>query len=261
MNDSNYKDEWYMQKLLKLGLSTDNYTDGCSYAPRGSYHYARTFINTFNNSSATLALDATHHYNNGSTRSASKEDFSANGAISNDIDFMIYIGHGLTANDESGNKLHYNCSQDGTPHTSLHDDPSFNLYNTEVHFGSSTSSLRWAWLYTCNFLTPSIYVSDTTLKNMITGAHIVLGYASTAFLCDAMVTAFASKLSDDTSIIDAYFWAGHYGEATITDGNDIQKALYIQEAREETIYSTPVHYSYSSADVNILVYNIQNDLD
>ena len=56
---------------------------------------------------------------------------------------------------------------------------------------------RWVWMYTCNFLNSyedsvvfsdnnimnvNNFVTDADLKAMMGGAHIVLGYATTAYV-------------------------------------------------------------------------------
>ena len=228
--------------------------------PSGSYStYANKFFNKLVDPDRELTFLKYHHYNKGSNRTASKTDVSVNGSFSNDIDFMVYIGHGLIADSFSGNYLHYNCASNGAHHTSDCSNSQYNAYNTDMEFGSSTSKLRWVWLYTCNFLTTGTYVSDSTLKGMMNGAHIVMGYTSQAYLCDDMAEKFAEYLSAGETIIQSYFKAGHDGEANATSSHHIQKVLYIPQAANETIYSPYVYYAYTSDSVCIATHDIQND--
>ena len=259
--DTDYIDEWFVTTEINFGFSTDNYTDGCLHGERQSYRYANKFFNKITNQVSQSIFGKVHHYNMDSNRTASKNDYSLNGAFSNNIDFMIYIGHGLTAIDNKGNRLHYNCDFNGNYHTNDHNDEDYNAYSSNMHFGSSESKLRWVWLYTCNFLTTGDHVDDADLKNMMTGAHIVMGYASTAYLCDNMVEAFAFHLRNGEPIISAFFRAGYEGEASATSDHHLQKVLYIPQAINETIYSPCIHYSYNSSDVLTDMHDIQVPYD
>lgn len=71
-------------------------------------------------------------------------------------------------------------TQNDLYHTTDCYNSAYNVYSGDVNFGSASSDLRWVWLYTCNFLTTSEYVTDASLKEMMTGVHIVMGYASKA---------------------------------------------------------------------------------
>ena len=259
-DNTGYKDEWVIvpfRNCVYIGMSTDNYTDGCTCGVRQSYRYANKFYGKLlENSSENIITGKVHHYNKDSVRTASKDDFSENGTFVDSIDFMIYIGHGLKAENSSGNMLHYNCAVDETYHTTDCYNSAYNVYSGDVNFGSASSDLRWVWLYTCNFLTTSEYVTDASLKEMMTGVHIVMGYASKATLCDAMAETFAEYLSEGEPIIEAYFAAGHDGEASVEDAAHYQKVLYIPQALNETIYSESVDYEYSVSDVYIEVRSI-----
>ena len=259
-NNTGYKDEWFLipsvDLSIHIGLSTDDYTDNCQAGERQSFRYANKFYEKLLKSCMTISK--THHYNNGSDRSASKNDFSLNGTFNNSIDFMVYIGHGLQADNSKGNLLHYNCASDGTYHTTDCRNSVYNVYTGDVKFGSDSSDLRWVWLYTCNFLTTNDYVTDDSLKEMMNGAHIVMGYASRATLCDAMAETFGKYLSEGRPIIDAYFRAGRDGEASVETADHKQKVLYVPQALNETIYSEPVDYDYNASNVVIEIRNIRS---
>ncbi len=205
----------------------------------------------------------------GSTHTATKEDFATNGAISNSIDFMVYIGHGHDAHlgeedkqsSHKANHLQYSYSTnnvinvndvcENTSYSQSYKD-SFCLYSDEVNFGFRGSDLRWVWLYTCNFLRPNDSVTDTSLKEMMTGAHILMGYATQSTVCNAMDSHFAYQLRAGNPIIDSFFFAGKNGEAYEATSDHTQKVLYITQARNETLYSPQIHYEYDSDDVKIL---------
>lgn len=258
-DDANYKDEWQIVTAIDIGMSTDNYTDGCGYGERQSYRYAYKFYDELTDDPGEIAFDFVHHYNMDSNRTASKIDFATSGAISSDIDFMIYIGHGLKASDSKGNYLHYNCASNGNHHSSDCTNEAYNAYTSEMDFGSSDADLRWVWLYTCNFLTTNSFVTEDAFKEMMTGAHIVMGYASRATLCDAMAEKFAIYLREGEPIIHAYFMAGHYGEASVEEATHYQRVLYIPQASNETIYTPKFDYEYDASDVLIITRDIHSD--
>lgn len=232
-----------------------------TYDDRQSYLYATSFYDVFDVTLGTGMSTKTHHYNMGSNRTASKNDFSQNGAISNSIDFMIYMGHGLVAQDSRGNRLHYNSSEDGTTHTTDHSNSQYNAYILEINFGSSTSDLRWVWLYTCNALKTkeNAYVSDDALKERMTGAHIVMGYASQSILGDVVARTFAQYLGEGKPIINAYFDVGYDAERTITTDNHIYKVMYIPQAVNETIYTPYAYYEYEADDVIVVERGIYDE--
>ena len=262
--DSNMEDEWYFispsDVNLDLGMSTDN-ANHCSCDDRPSYRLANNFIDILRSGIGDDHISATHRYNMGYIKTASKRDFSVNGAISNDIDFMAYIGHGhIALNDNTSNHLHYSCSSNGVALGDNGDceDENFNAYLDEINFGSSTSDLRWVWLYTCNFLTEGTYVSEDDLRNKMTGAHIVMGYGSQSYLCDPAAELFAAYLIAGKPIIDSFFAAGYVGESVHATDNHIQKVLYIPQVEQETIYSPYLYYDYGPSDVVIITHYIDD---
>ena len=257
--DPNGGDEWFICSNVDIGFSTDNYTTSSVHKSLGSYYYATQFCTTLFAPSDEGPVSIIHHYNRDSTHTASKNDFSEDGAISDNIDFMIYMGHGYSAIDEKGNYIHYNYSDTGVPHGNDCSDESYNVYSQEVTFGSDTSDLRWIWMYTCNFLTPNDYVTNNSLRKRMTGAHILLGYESQSYLCNLMTTIFADYLRSGETIINSFFKAGHEGESPVAHDNHIQKALCIPQAKNETIYSPKVHYQYDAGDVLIFTNAIDQE--
>lgn len=196
---------------------------------------------------------------------------------------MIYMGHGHYAENAKGNHIQYSYSTDGfSDYTDICDNDAYDeidkdtfcFYTSEAHFGSASSDLRWVWMYTCNFLhakeddgydynsdNDNDYVTNAMLVEMMTGAHIVMGYASQSYLCDPMAEKFAEYLRSGETIIRSYFQAGRDGEASATGDHHIQKILYIPQAEHETIYSPPVHYEYDASDVVIITSDIRGDVN
>ena len=256
VDDPDCLDEWYIASSVDIGMSTDNYTEDTDDDPLLSYRYANKFYDELLSSSGG-PFTKTHHYNMGAVQTASIADFSVNGAISNDIDFMIYIGHGHASHPfdtDKGNHIHYDCSATEKPHeydkiakVYISCNSPTNLYTDDITFGAPESDLRWVWMYTCNFLTPGTYVTNASLAEMMGGAHILMGYGSLAWLSDIMPEAFANLLREGESIYDAYLLAGKTA-GTLGDLEYFyQRILYIPQARYETIYSPYVHYAYDYA--------------
>lgn len=254
---------------LMFGFSLDNYTAACPSAPRQSYTYGLNFWQGLysNNgfvSNNKMFLDFIMNHNSSIFGGASKDNFKYIGHTVGDIadqsDFMVYIGHGGQAFNSKGNYLHYSFAPNGNTHTTpCSENDNCNLYTSEAKFGSPTSRLRWVWLYTCNFLNTNDYVSDDDLKQMMNGAHIVMGYATQAYLCSDVSEMFAEQLSDNRYIINSFFIAGDQAESEHATDNHIQKVLYIDETRYETINTSPVRYNYSASDVRIITNGIHDD--
>lgn len=256
VDDPDCLDEWYIASSVDIGMSTDNCTEDCPHEEIESYRYANKFYDELLSSPGGGPITKTHHYNMGTVQTAGVADFSVNGAISNDIDFMIYIGHGHDAHSAYkgylGNHIHYDCSILGTPHVKVGEEYTYcnsngNVYTSQVRFGAPESDLRWVWMYTCNFLTPGTYVTNASLAEMMRGAHILMGYASKSTLCDPVSETFARLLREGKPIYNAYFLAGQLGEGPNESATHYQKILYIPQARYETIYSPHIHYEYDYA--------------
>ena len=264
VSDYFYEDEWYICPRVDIGVSTDDSTSTLCHGRLHSAEYASNFGTVLLNMADSVPISWEHHYNKNSHETASRSDFAVNGAMSAEIDFMIYMGHGHEAHNSLGNHIHYDCARFGNIHVEENDvytvcAAASNVYTEELRFGSSTSDLRWVWMYTCNFLTTGQYVTEYSLMEMMNGAHIVMGYASKATLCRPMAVTFAEYLRAGMPIYDAYFKAGHDGEASIEPADHYQKVLYIPQARYETIYSLPVHYEYDTSDVLVYTRNIQQN--
>lgn len=100
--------------------------------------------------------------------------------------------------------------------------------------------------------------TEDELKKMMTGAHILMGYGTQSKLCKPNVELFGKHLRNGETIIDSFFWAGQFGEATCTTDNHLQRVMYIPQAEFETIYSPQIHYDYEPEDVQIDQRGIQD---
>ena len=285
VDDDEYRDEWQICSFVNIGMSTDDYS-GDTDRKRGSYLYANTFYDE-PGLYKSIPMSLTHKYNTESKYTATKNDFAVHGAMSIDTDFMIFIGHGHSVdlgddtpegekryNDRKYNHIQYSLSADkkeinsSSVCTESHDQPykdRFCLYTDEVHFGSPASDLRWVWMYTCNFLharedngdddgntaNDNDYITNDMLAEMMTGAHIVMGYASASYLCEDAAYGFATYLREGIPFYDAFFMYGHVYESPHANDNHRQKIMYLDQSRYETIYSPQIHYEYDISDVVI----------
>jgi len=96
------------------------------------------------------------------------------------------------------------------------------------------------------------------LTEMMTGAHIVMGYASASYLCDDVVSYFGTYLREGIPFYDAFFLYGYYAESPNANDNHHQKIMYLEQSRYETIYSPQMHYDYDVSDVVIRKKAINN---
>ena len=260
--------------LFKVGISADTYKAYTNNQYHGTLKtdlYLRSF---FDSLSLTMGAnvkkgDLVQHINTVGFGDASKMDFETVsnpiGAIADQVDFMVYMGHGLAADRDSselleidrqkGNYLHYNYTGNGVIHdnTGCYND-ALNLYTSEARF----SHPRWVWLYTCNFLHESEYVTVDDLISMMDGTHILMGYSTQAYLCLSSAEIFASYLAN-RPIIDSFFAYGDEAERYATSAENIQVVIFINEARYEALQTPPT--TYQSNQYIVIQNNIQIDGD
>lgn len=113
--------------------------------------------------------------------------------------------------------------------------------------------------FTVTYAYTLTYVTNDDLKEMMDGAHIVMGYASQAYLCPSVAEMFAEKLSGNSYIINSFFAAGEQAESQYADDNHIQKVLYMTGTRYEKITSPPNDYgTHQTNTVAILTNGIHD---
>ena len=263
---------------LEFGLFSENYIDigheltsGCYYGERNSKQNADSFYNAFNqdvNKNIVYNTVGVRRETGSLSFNLSKTEFFHH---ADTVDFLVYVGHGIAAdrtawypnyNDPNkGNFLHlYWDNTPGTTHFFNCTGDENNIYTSEVEFGASNNSkLRWVWLYSCSFLATNAYVTDNDLKQMMQGAHIVMGYTTSTLLHPEVGNRFGQELAARRPIIDSFFVAGDQVEALYAEDNHQQKVLFMQGAREETIYALPVSYGkYPTSDVEILTNRVHD---
>ena len=179
-----------------------------------------------------------YHYNNGNVHSsvyATKRDFLSKSfnTISHDniddVDIMVYVGHGLT---NSG--MHFTQGSNGYQHSvdkSSHTISELNFSISEAKFGYGDARTKWVVAYTCNFLNHSL----NEMKPMMQGVNIVLGYSTTSYLIDEQMELFGIKLDEGETIIDAWF-ASSTKHHEYADFDATMAAVYVDDAENDTIY-------------------------
>lgn len=220
------------QGTIYLGLASEDYISGCVHDDRHSSTYAEIFKSRL----CTVAVNNPKTVYLEQTSGADKRLFlqESDGGFSKnieDVDFMIFIGHGL------GNNLHFLSSPDGATHSDLGTDSRFNFDYTEARFGESGGRIKWFFAYTCNFLaTGGSCVSDISeLYPMLEGAHIILGGGTGMVLNSEMAQDFSVQLNQGNTIIDSYFsTATNQSEYYKSPG--ILRAIYALEARNDTLF-------------------------
>ena len=225
-------------QTLQVGMSADSYAnDTCSYGARVSIQCANAFWYAVGSNLYDRNLKF-YHYNNGNVHSsvyATKRDFLSKSfnTISHDniddVDIMVYVGHGLT---NSG--MHFTQGSNGYQHSvdkSSHTISELNFSISEAKFGYGDARTKWVVAYTCNFLNHSL----NEMKPMMQGVNIVLGYSTTSYLIDEQMELFGIKLDEGETIIDAWF-ASSTKHHEYADFDATMAAVYVDDAENDTIY-------------------------
>ena len=218
--------------VLYMGMSSDNYLNNtCGFGSRVSSQCADYFGQFLGGTGYNnVTFSALFNRKNGS---ASKNDFLSkafhpnSNANIDDVDFMLFVGHG-----RADYGLHFT---NGVSHGAVHDAANLNLPRSEATFGYGNAKTKWVAAYTCNFLTGS----NDSVYSMFKGVNVVLGYASASFLVRDQMGTFAQKLKPGGNIIDSWIDAGTYHTQYAPNdvGTGILKAVYVSDARNDTLYN------------------------
>ena len=235
---------------LLVGMSADDYLEAdvkdkqgnsvkaqCSYGGRYSTRAANAFWGGIDSLKNDMTLKF-YHFNKGNEHSfvhATKNDFISKEIDSSitelnidDVDLMLFVGHG-TAREG----LHFSETPTGEHHISSlgdHKMPVFNFGIGEAKFGYGSARTKWVVTQTCNFLTHDL----ETLKPMMQGVNIVLGYEGTAYIDGNLMELFGQKLKDGEEIVEAWLslksYHDQYGLFPTTF-----KAVFVEDAEHDTI--------------------------
>ncbi len=218
-----------------LGLS---HTDNCSYGFRGSATLsADTFLNAVTEPypvSGTIESNLNKQILfNRQNSEATKQDFMSKSIYHinkdniDDVDFMLFVGHGKDA------MLHFDYGPNGEKHSDDIDNhflPEFMF--SEARFGYGSARTKWVCAYTCNYLTES----QEILKTRMQGCNIVMGYTSQSYLTTEQMQVFGDYLTEGMPIIESYFEAGKVHK-NYRDWPAHLTVMYVAEAQFDTIYN------------------------
>ena len=138
-----------------------------------------------------------------------------------DVNFMIYGGHGFAKNRNQGdglfanNSLHFGTTNSTAGHPSGNGTGAASNFTTAdaLYFGYDSSNSKWLLTYSCNFL--NTYQGDTNVDHLLdNGGRLILGMASKMFVNPGEATTFANYLvatvnNDPVTISQAFMQAGH----------------------------------------------------
>ncbi len=212
-----------------LGVETKN----CDYGYRGSATLcADAFLQAVSAGYEGLPNNRTILFNRKDSE-ATKHDFMSKSIyyISkdniDDVDFMLFVGHGVDA------KMHFDYGPNGEQHKDNileHNLPEFMF--DDARFGYGSARTKWVCAYTCNYLTGS----DEELKTRMQGANIVMGYATRSYLNTPQMEDFGKRLREGETIIDAYFKSGRQ-HSNFGNNPALLRVMYVEEAEFDTIYN------------------------
>ena len=146
-----------------------------------------------------------------------------------DVDLMIYTGHGYAKNrnQEEGefvyNSLHFGLNTGQPSHAFGAGNISAANYTTldAINFGNGTRT-KWLVTYTCNFLNTE--QQDSNVFNILSnGGRLVLGLGSKSYIVAQEGEDFAWYLNHGYTIANAFFQAGHKNQDSRTN---LSKKLY-----------------------------------
>lgn len=190
-----------------------------------------------------------------------KDDFlsKADNAITkdniDDVDFMLYVGHGY-----NNSSLHFDYDSQGRCHSAdpnnhyLYDN-AFVFTHEEAKFGKGNSRTKWVAAYTCNYLNEDVR-SRSELKKKMEGANIVLGFSTRCYLTTEQTNIFASRLYEGHSIIDAWVRAAAVQENYMSSKTKAT-AMFVEEAYSDNIYFYyPNAGTYRTENIKILNFDV-----
>lgn len=168
-----------------------------------------------------------------------------------DVDFMLYVGHGY-----NNSSLHFDYDPQGRCHSDDVDnhymyDNAFMFTHEEAKFGKGSSRTKWFAAFSCNYLNEELYSRDELIKKM-EGANIVLGFSTKCFLTTTQTEDFADKLLAGKTIIDAWTEAAQIQKKHMSN-RTVAAAMFVEEARNDTIYNYyPDSGTYRTEDIKFI---------
>ena len=216
---------------LYFASSSDNFNGLCSFGSYGSL-VANQCMVEFSNFLGGQGYNNVLFTNlfRRTDANASKNDFlsreihSLNGPNVDDVELMLFCGHGT-----SSYGLHFT---NGVFHGTNHFTSAINLPRSETDFGYGDVKTKWVTAYTCNFLN----ATDAECNQLMKGINVVLGYGSTSYLVTTQMADYAQRLKRGENIIDSWLACGTYHTIYLSTPG-VLKAYYVNDARNDTLYN------------------------
>lgn len=184
-----------------------------------------------------------------------------------DVDYMLFSGHGLLAlqskyHNPPYNSLHFRVmnSYNTADHSNeAHND--LNADSNEIWFGYNssgiTSQTKWVSTYSCNFLN----TSGPQWSSIMQGAHMVTGFGSLMYVHANEGKTLGYNLWDENNkILDSFFSGARQFQPYGNDAQVIARVLYAERSEYDSLgsYSTkpePIgtageNYYYQSITIN-----------
>lgn len=179
----------------------------------------------------------------------SKADYSISKDNIDDVDFMMFVGHGYNSSMHFDYDSQGRCHSDDVDNHYMYDN-AFMFTHEEAKFGKGNSRTKWVAAYTCNYLNDSVYSYDD-LKKKMEGVNIVLGFSTKCLLTTDQTDIFSTQLLMGTSIIDAWVQSASVQKKKMSK-RTVVTAMYVEEAYNDNIYSYyPNAGTYRTEDIKI----------
>jgi hypothetical protein len=231
--------------LIEVGLSIcGNYDDvDCGYGSRVTLIYGDRFVDEITHDPlfGDPVAEETFYWEDSASYTNdfySKEEHSINHDNVDDVDLMVYSGHGLQNQSYTNGNAFHNMSGNGNINSHINNETHSDLHmgTDDASFGKgSNSKVKWLVAYTCNFLNSS---SDPYLASMMEGLHLCMGYNSKVWIVANEGKDFGKSLRDGDAIKDAWFDAARNNQPTGSGySTKYPRVLGADISRNDTIFN------------------------
>ncbi len=220
-DNTDFRDEWKLvlkNELYSFGITVpNNYPDSCdmsgnNYDSFGIYadNICEALSNDF-----LLKFDRRGNESNvNDLKNKNAPNSTHQLTNADDVDLIIYTGHGYAKNRDKGeglftnNCLHFGRDYMGTSHPSGQGTSEAYNYSTNdaLYFGYQAQT-KWLLTYTCNFLNTA--QGDPNVMHMLdNGGRLIMGMGSKMYIVSAEGTSFGEYLCQGETFKNAFIQAG-----------------------------------------------------
>ena len=238
-NDS-YGDEWWLVGPLfkySFGMSIQNaYTNNCEMKESGNYVSFGVYADNLKEQlqkGMNLKFDY-RGVNSWSTDFKNKSLPSSTHTYTNmdDVDLMIYTGHGYAKNRNKDeglfqyNSLHFGTTDSTNAHPLGQGTIASANFTTQdaLYMGYGNAITKWMIAYTCNFLNTA--QGDPNVLNMLdNGGRLILGAASKSYIVGEEGYWLGLYLLQGMTFKDAYFQAAQKAQGPSLNGCGVRYSI------------------------------------